>query len=97
MSGFSKVLSGDEVRGKYLMIPRGKENDFPKREDFDISFGDATFKAFIFPEESKSMGPKKKVFQYKLEFRAEIPEIFKYRTKVTLESDDGKNWKAIVG
>ena len=92
MDGFSKVLSGDEVRNKYVLLPRGKENLFPKREDFDLTFEDKTYKAFIYPEESKAMGPKKKIFQYKLEFKDEVPDVFKYRTNMVFEQTDEKAW-----
>lgn len=92
MNSFTKALSGDEVRNKYVLLPRGKENHFPKREEFELVYEQNTYKAFIYPEETKSMGPKKKIFQYKLEFKDETPDVFKYKTNMTFEQVDEKKW-----
>ncbi len=95
MADFEKKLSGEEVRFEYVLLQRGRDNLFPARGEFDITFGDKTFKAFIRREEDKSMGPKSKVSKFVLKFVDEVPKVFEYRKTLKFEGED-KVWKVSI-
>jgi len=95
MERFTKKLSGQEVRGEYILLQRGRENLFPSRGEFDVAHGEDTYKAFVEREEDKSMGPRKKTFKFMLTFPDEKPPVFEYRKTVVLEGE-GKSWTIAV-
>ena len=76
MEKLTKRLGDDEVKNKYIMIPHSKDKIFPK-DDFEVSFLDKKYIAYVFPFESKVMG-NKKIWEHKLMFRDPVPDIFHF-------------------
>ena len=97
MEDFEKKISGEEVKFKYILLPRGRENFFPTRGGFELKFGDDAFKAFIFKDEDKSMGnrSKSKTYKFLIKFEDAVPDIFHHRKTLKFEGED-KNWTVEV-
>lgn len=95
MERFTKKLSGEEVRGEFILLQRGRENLFPTRGEFEVKHGEDTFKAFVEREEDKSMGPRKKTYKFMITFTEEKPPVFQYRKTVVFEGED-KSWTVTV-
>jgi hypothetical protein len=89
-------LTDDEVKHTYLLIPKGKEKLFSKKEDFKVANGSDTFTAYLYFKELHQMGRNLKGGQYRIEFRDPKPAFLDYRKTVTLTSEDGVEWKAEV-
>ncbi len=98
MADFEKKLSGEEVKFKYILLPRGRENWFPARGGFELAFGEEKFKAFLYRDEDKSMGSrnnKTKTYMFMIKFEDSVPDIFHYRKTLKFEGEDEK-WKVEV-
>lgn len=92
MDKFSKKLTDDEIRLKFIRIPKGKEKLF-KKDDFKTSFNEGEFIAYIYPVESKSMGPNMKTYEYQLKFRDPQPPIFTFNETLEFTTfDSGETW-----
>ncbi|NLI40844.1 MAG: hypothetical protein GX421_06670 [Caldisericales bacterium] len=92
MDQFSKKLTDDEIRLKFIRIPKGKEKLF-KKGDFQVGFNEGGFTAYIIPVESKSMGPNMKTYEYQLKFRDPQPPVFVFNeTLEFITFDSGETW-----
>ena len=87
-------LTDDEIKHTYLLIPKGKEKLFTKKEDFVIAYGQEKFNAYLYFKELKQMGSSLKGGQYIIDFREQRPSFFVYRKKLLLTSGDGNEWSA---
>lgn len=93
MTIYSKHLTDSEVKNKHIELPKGKEKIFPKKGDFNVVFSNQKYMAFILPHESKALGPKKKIFEYRLIFREPLPNVFLFDKLLTFTSEDGLSWE----
>lgn len=87
-------LTDDEIKHTYLLIPKGKEKLFTRKEDFTIVFGQEKFTAYLYYKEIKQLGGSMKGGQYIIDFRDQKPSFFVYRKKLVLSSGDGNEWIA---
>lgn len=87
-------LTDDEVKHSYLLIPKGKEKIFSKKEDFKVNFGGADFMGYLYFKENHQTGAKLKGGQYRIEFREPKPVMFEYKKTVVFTTEDKVSWKA---
>jgi hypothetical protein len=89
-------LTDDEVKHTYLLIPKGKEKLFTRKEDFTVINGQDKFTAYLYFKELHQMGSNLKGGQYRIEFRDPKPGFFDYRKTIVLTNEDGESWKAEI-
>lgn len=89
-------LTDDEVKHTYLLIPKGKEKLFTRKEDFTVTYGQDKFTAYLYFKELHQMGSTMKGGQYHIEFRDPKPSFFDYRKTVVLTEEEGNAWKAEI-